>query len=152
MRRSLSNPEDVSELKRRLNQLNEHSPRKWGRMSSAQMVGHCDKILQVGLTKIVLPETNLVFKTVGICTKLTMKVCNHGIPTNMPTFEVLKLKENCNFESTKADFLATFEEFLSSLQADTLLRRHALFGEMTSCDWAFLQYKHINHHLKQFGV
>ncbi len=152
MRHSLSNPEDVAEIKRRLNQVTEESPRKWGQMDSAQMLRHCDKILQVGLQKVVLPEPHFIFKCVGICTKITMKVCNHGIPPNMPTFDVVKLKENCNFERAKANLLMTFDEFLHALEADTLLERHVLFGKMSQHDWAFLQYKHLNHHLKQFGV
>lgn len=152
MKRSLANPETIGEVISRANEISETSRRRWGRMNSAQMLAHCDKIMQVGLRKVVLPEPNIIFKGIGICTKATMKTWNHGIPQNMPTFEAVKLKENCNFEKARTAFLATFEDFLVSMNQDALLSRHVLFGEMSQEDWAFLQYKHINHHFKQFGV
>lgn len=29
---------------------------------------------------------------------------------------------------------------------------HAAFGKLTGRDWGVLQYRHIDHHLRQFGV
>lgn len=152
MRKSLKNADDVAELKTRILNISENSERKWGSMSSAQMLCHCDKILQVGLGKTILPETNFAIKSLGVCAKVVTRIFNNQIPPNMPTFEVVKLKEICNFEQSRANLLVTLDEFVACLEADNLLINHALFGRMNHDDWGFLQYKHINHHLKQFGI
>ena len=152
MRKSLNDPDDVAELKQRLLNITETTERKWGRMNSAQMLCHCDKILQVGIGKIVLPRTNFLIRTIGVCAKIEMKIFSNGIPPNMPTFEVVKLKENCNFEESRDNLFATLDEFVKCLEQDNLLAEHVLFGKMSRHDWGSLQYTHINHHLNQFGV
>lgn len=152
MRKTLKNPQDVEDIVDRIMKISENSERKWGKMSAAQMISHCDKILQVGTGKTVLPDTNFFIKAVGICTKLEMKIFNNGIPPNMPTFDEVIIKENCNLEKSRTELLRTIDEFIRYSETDKLIREHALFGKMSREDWCFLQYKHINHHLKQFKV
>jgi len=43
------------------------------------------------------------------------------------------------------------DRFLQTCEQKKLPKNHPLFGSMTPEDWGFLQYKHMNHHLKQFG-
>ena len=31
-------------------------------------------------------------------------------------------------------------------------RVHSFFGKMTGAEWGVLQYKHVDHHLRQFGA
>lgn len=152
MRKSLNNPADLLELKQRILSITETAERKWGRMNSAQMLCHCHRILQVGLGTVVLPKTNFLIRTIGVCAKFQMKAFSNGIPPNMPTFEVVKLKENCNFEQSRDCLFAALDEFVAGLEQDSLLANHVLFGKMSRHDWGTLQYTHINHHLKQFGV
>lgn len=121
-------------------------------MNSAQMLRHCDKILQVGLGKVILPKTNFLFRTIGVIAKIEIRFFNNGIPPNMPTYNVVKIKENCNFDQSKAELLENLDEFCERLQKNMMPEYHQLFGTMTPTDWGFLQYKHINHHLNQFGL
>lgn len=121
-------------------------------MSCAQMMVHCKRILEVGTGKTVLPGTPAIIRLFGICAKKEIFLFNNGIPRNMPTYGVVKLKESCNFEESRADLLIALEEFVKALKRNELIPKHALFGEMSKQHWGFLQYKHLNHHLKQFGV
>ncbi len=150
--KSLFNPEDLEETRNRIFLIKENFEPKWGRMNAAQMFRHCDKILQVALGKLILPKRNLLIQTIGIITKIEMKIFNNGIPRNMPTFDKVKVSENCNFEKSRENLLKTLDEFISKAEKNNLLSEHQLFGKMTKQDWGFLEYKHINHHLKQFGV
>ncbi len=150
VRKSLSNPDDLAEIIIRLNSLSENSPRKWGRMTVAQMLKHCEKTLHVGMGKIVLPKTPYVIRLIGICAKKEIRLFDNGIPRNMPTYKALKLKESCKFEEAKESFLISLNEFLVALNENTLIPHHQLFGKMNNEDWGFLQYKHLDHHLKQF--
>lgn len=152
MRRSLFNENDLDEIKSRILSLNENSLRKWGKMTPAQMLRHCDRIIQISTGNVILPKINLLVKCIGIITKKEMWLLNNGIPPDMPTFKCVVIKENCNFEKAREALFCTLEEFLLKAESNNLLTSHELFGKMTKKDWGFMQYKHLNHHLKQFGV
>lgn len=149
---SLLHPKNLIEIQQRIHRLNEESERKWGKMNVGQMLRHCDNILKVGLGKIILPKTNIFIKTIGNFTKTEMKIFNNGIPRNMPTFATVKVSENCNFEKSRTELLSTIKEFLEKAEKNNLISQHELFGKMTTNDWGFMEYKHLDHHLKQFGV
>lgn len=151
-RKSLFNSADLDEIKLRISKISPQSERKWGKMSSAQMFRHCDKILQIGIGKIVLPKVFFGIKWIGMFTKFEMKIFNNGIPPNMPTFSEVITTENCNFEKSKEQLLATLDEFVAKGLRKNLLSEHPLFGKMSQQDWGFMEYKHLHHHLKQFGV
>lgn len=116
------------------------------------MLTHCDLVLQVALNKIELPKINLLFETIGIVTKIEMYVFNNGIPRNMPTFQKLIVNFECDFDESKTNLLNTLAEFRTACIQKELPDRHRLFGNMTEKDWEFLEYKHLDHHLKQFNV
>lgn len=40
---------------------------------------------------------------------------------------------------------------LGTLPLDRECAYHPMFGKMTAKEWALIGYKHIDHHLKQFG-
>lgn len=152
VKNSLLNPEDLIQIKRRIQSLNENSERKWGRMNVGQMLRHCDLVLKVGLGQLILPKINFFFKAIGTVTKNEMRIFNNGIPKNMPTFKAVKVSENCNFEKSRAEILVTIDDFISKAEKNNLISQHELFGKMTAQDWGFMEYKHLNHHLKQFGI
>lgn len=136
----------------RISQLSADSHRKWGKMDVGQMLTHCDLVLQVALRKIELPRINPLFRIIGIVTKLEMYVFNNGIPRNMPTFQKLIVNFEYDFDESKTNLLKTLEEFREACENRKLPDSHRLFGNMTEKDWEFLEYKHLDHHLKQFNV
>ena len=117
--KSLFNPEDLEETRNRIFLIKENFEPKWGRMNAAQMFRHCDKILQVALGKLILPKRNLLIQTIGIITKIEMKIFNNGIPRNMPTFDKVKVSENCNFEKSRENLLKTLDEFIRKAEKKT---------------------------------
>lgn len=121
-------------------------------MNVSQMMRHCNHVLQVPLRKIELPQINLLFSAIGIITKWEIQVLNNGIPRNMPTFRKLIINFECDFDEEKESLLKTLDEYLLCFQNKNLPDQHVLFGKMQSKDWGFLEYKHLHHHLKQFGV
>lgn len=152
VKKSLHNRIYFEEIINRISNLDENSPRKWGQMSVAQMLKHCDLVLQVALQKIVLPEINILFSAVGTLTKFEMQIFNNGIPRNMPTFQKLIVNFECDFDEAKKSLLRTLDDYWQAFENHQLANEHRLFGKMTEKDWGFLEYKHLNHHLKQFNV
>ncbi|KFF02150.1 hypothetical protein IX38_14570 [Chryseobacterium luteum] len=132
--------------------LTEKSDRRWGKMSASQMLRHCDLVLQVPLKKVHLPGINILFRTIGAVTKVEMQIFNNGIPRNMPTFQKLIVNFECDFDGSKTNLLNTLKDFRTASENKELPDHHRLFGTMTKKDWGFLEYKHLDHHLKQFKV
>ena len=56
------------------------------------------------------------------------------------------------FEKSKSQLLGTLDDFVAKGLKNNLLSEHPLFGKMTQQDWGFMEYKHLHHHVKQFGV
>lgn len=152
VKKSLHNSIYFEEIINRISNLKENSERKWGKMDVCQMMRHCNYVLQVPLKKIELPPINAVFGMIGIMTKIEMQIFNNGIPQNMPTFRKLIINFECNFDEEKESLLNTLNEYRNCFLNGNLPERHVLFGKMEEKDWGFLEYKHLNHHLKQFNV
>lgn len=150
--KSLHNENDLNEIKHRIAQLSENSERKWGSMNVSQMLVHCDLILQIALKKLTLPRINFFFKSIGNFTKIEMRIFNNGIPPNMPTFKKVIVNFECNFGEAKNNLLQRLDEYYFAYKNSLLPSFHELFGEMKEKDWGFMEYKHLNHHLKQFNV
>ncbi|RKS98161.1 DUF1569 domain-containing protein [Chryseobacterium defluvii] len=140
------------EILERISGLSENSQGKWGKMNVSQMLKHCDLVLQIPLNKIELSEINFLLKWIGICTKREMYVFNNGIPRNMPTFQKLIVNFDCDFNEARSGLLQTMEDYWSAFINKSLPEHHMLFGKMNENDWGFLEFKHLDHHLKQFNV
>lgn len=152
VKKYLNSPIYFEEIIERISKLSANNPGKWGKMNVCQMLKHCDLVLQVALKKIELPRINIFYETIGIITKMEMYVFNNGIPRNMPTFQKLIVNFECDFDESKTNLLKTLDEFRTACENKKLPYRHSLFGNMTEKDWEFLEYKHLDHHLKQFNV
>ncbi|WP_367269084.1 hypothetical protein [uncultured Chryseobacterium sp.] len=48
--------------------------------------------------------------------------------------------------------MKTLDDYLMYFKNGSLPDHHVLFGKMQEKDWGFLEYKHLDHHLKQFDV
>nr|WP_302850476.1 DUF1569 domain-containing protein [Chryseobacterium sp. SSA4.19] len=140
------------EIISRINQLSTASANKWGRMDVCQMMRHCSCVLQVPLKKVELPPVNALFSAIGIITKMEMQVFNNGIPRNMPTFRKLIINFECDFNEEKENLLKILDEYRTVFLNNDLPDKHVLFGSMKEKDWGFMEYKHLDHHLKQFNV
>jgi len=44
------------------------------------------------------------------------------------------------------------ERFTAAGPAGGTMHPHSFFGRLTPEEWATLMYKHLDHHLRQFGV
>lgn len=135
----------------RINQLTTETTPQWGTMNVAQMLKHCQWPLEVAMGKKEL-KANIGFmkKLIFKLFKPSMyndKLWKSGIPT-APEYVV---KTDHDFDTEKANLKATIEEF-STLKNKTDWAEHVFFGRLTPEQWGKSQYKHLDHHLRQFGV
>ncbi|HCN83736.1 MAG TPA: hypothetical protein DIT07_08950 [Sphingobacteriaceae bacterium] len=116
-------------------------------MSVAQMATHCQRPLQVAYGELNLKRGLVGLLFGGFAKKSLMKdqPFDKGLPTH-PRFVV---KDDRNFQQEKDTLLALVSRF----SPDVLTKDpHPFFGKMTQEEWDTLQWKHLDHHLRQFGV
>lgn len=140
-----------AEVKERLLQLTPNSERHWGKMSAAQMVAHCSVAFEMA-TGIERPPRMFMGRLIGGLIK--SKVLNDDAPLrkNSPTAKELVVSDERNLEAERTKLNALIDKFVAAGPAGCTTHPHSFFGPLTSDQWAVLMYKHLDHHLRQFGV
>ena len=118
-------------------------------MSVSQMLLHCQKPLDVAEGKLELKRNIIGFLFGKMAKKSFLQ--NEDFKKNMPTDKGFIIKSSPEFEKEKevlCDQIARFGAMGPTIIANS---KHPFFGEMTEEEWGVLQYKHLDHHLKQFG-
>jgi hypothetical protein len=148
--KTLFDDADRASLLRRLGALQADTPRQWGKMNAAQMVTHCARALETAtgdrpmkqklIGKILMP-----FFRKSI---LGEKPFSRNGPTD-PSFIVSDQRELLTERQKLLDTIARFVQRGSDAAGK---ETHAFFGAMTGQEWGETMYKHIDHHLQQFGL
>ncbi|HSC55198.1 MAG TPA: DUF1569 domain-containing protein [Phnomibacter sp.] len=152
---SLPNIFDFSVVEKICQRITKLSPDKkplWGTMHAAQMLAHCNVTYEYvfepekhkparGIRKLLLKF--LVKKMV-----VSAKPYKHNSPTG-PDFKITTDK---NFEEEQSR-LISFLHKVQVLGADHFNGKEShSFGRLSTTEWNNMFYKHVDHHLRQFGV
>jgi Protein of unknown function (DUF1569) len=147
--KNLFDTEAYNEIISRLNTLNAGTQRKWGKMNAAQMLAHCAEpfIISLSEKKIPRPFVSYLFGWMAKRMVLAEKPYKPGLPTA----KQLIIKDERDFETEKKKLCALMEDFYRKPEKAGLYP-HPFFGSMTKAEWGKSMYKHMDHHLRQFGA
>ncbi|MEW7279907.1 DUF1569 domain-containing protein [Aquimarina sp. 2201CG1-2-11] len=146
--KSLFTPETYVEIEKRINNLSNSSTASWGKMDVAQMLCHCKYPLKIALrNKSPKIKPNILAK---ILFKKSM-YNNRPWRKNLPTHPSLKITDQKVFDTEKTELLELVSSFYDERNKKEW-NPHPIFGTFTPQQWGQLQYKHLDHHLKQFNV
>ena len=123
---------------------------KWGSMTAHQMICHLSDSFRVAAgEKYASPATNLVQRTLikWIALHAPMK-WPHGIPTRPEIEQGRGGTQPSDWERDRTELCALTLAFGDR----TAFGTHPLFGKMSRPDWLIWGYRHVDHHLRQFGV
>lgn len=143
-------PEVLEEIKQRINKLQPDTQREWGKMEVAQMMAHCSAALEVAAAQKFPPRIFIgrilgpFFRSVFSNEKTLKK--------NMPTDKTFLVIDRRNFEKEKARLIDLVSQFSTGGEAKCTRHPHSFFGKLTPAEWGLGMYKHLDHHLRQFGV
>jgi hypothetical protein len=146
---TLFEPAAAEEIVSRLDKLGPTSQPQWGKMDAAQMMAHCAIPFEV-----YFGEKKMKRSLLGILFGRVAKKQLFGDKPwkkNMPTSPVFKVAEEKNFEAERARLRNIINRFATEGYAVTQ-SKHPFFGHLSSQEWAMLGYRHLDHHLKQFGA
>jgi len=71
---------------------------------------------------------------------------------NSPTAKELVITDERDFNAERNRLTVLIDRFAAAGPAGCTKHPHTFFGRMTPDEWAILTYKHLDHHLRQFGV
>ena len=141
----------ANEVKARIAQLRPDSERLWGTMSAAQMAAHCAVGMQMTLGDVNPPRI-FIGRIIGPLIKRRALGNDEPLRRNSPTAKVLVVSDARDLETERERLLGFIDRFVETGAEGCTKHPHAFFGPMTPAEWAELSYKHLDHHLRQFGV
>ena len=147
---SIYNKTDNDSIISRINQLNSDTKALWGKMTVSQMLRHCKLASDIAFGNQNL-KINFIMKLLG---KMLKKKVFYGgdMGKNSPTAKEFIITEQPDFETVKNEMVANFKRFADEGTSCIKTLNHPFWGKMTYEDWDALMWKHIDHHLRQFGV
>ncbi|MGD0438062.1 MAG: DUF1569 domain-containing protein [Bryobacteraceae bacterium] len=146
---TLAEPNVRTKCSERIARLDPNVSPKWGRMTAPQMICHLNDSFRVGAgEKYASPDTNLfkqtVFKWAALHSPFPWP---HGVPTRPELMQGTGGTPPANWDSD----CATLRAWMHAFADRTTFAVHPIFGEMSRADWLIWGYRHIDHHLRQFG-
>lgn len=149
--KNLFEPAAAEEIKARLLRLRPDSGRLWGRMNAAQAVAHCCVGLEMALGDS-RPKRALVGRILGRVVKPLALGNDDPIRRNTPTVPEMVVADERDLESERRRLSGLVDRFAAGGPAGCTTHPHSFFGRLTPQEWAVLMYKHLDHHLRQFGA
>ncbi|HJW72102.1 MAG TPA: DUF1569 domain-containing protein [Geothrix sp.] len=147
---SLFNPADREALAHRLAALEPGTTRQWGKMDPAQMLLHCAIGLETATGDRPMRQAFLGKLLTPFIRKLVLgrKPFRRNSPTD-PSFVVSDARD---FEAERARLATLIDRFVRRGPESAGKATHAFFGRLSGEEWGRLMHKHLDHHLRQFGV
>lgn len=146
---NLFEPAAAQEILTRIQNVKANTPPAWGKMNASQMMAHCQATF-TAYFKDEKVNRGLMSILFGKMAKKKL-FSNKPWPKGLPTDKSYIVRDERNFDEEREKLTASIKHFAE--EGYTVTERvHPFFGKMSSQEWATLGYKHLDHHLKQFGV
>jgi hypothetical protein len=141
----------VAEVKQRIAQLRADSERQWGKMSPGQAMAHCSRAMETALGDNDLPRM-LIGRIIGGAVKKMALGNDEPMKRNSPTSPAFIVRDQRDVAAEGVRLSALIDRFATGGPGACSRHPHTFFGPMTPDEWAILMYKHVDHHLRQFGA
>lgn len=146
--KNLFDPVVKQEIIDRIHKLTPETKQLWGKMDVSQMLAHVQLPIRIAYGTHQ-PKGSFLLKLIGPLFKSKLWDENpyrQSLPTD-PTFVMTGSEKE--FEKEKA---AVLELIIKFSKENIPIDRHPVFGSLTKDNWSKATWKHLDHHLKQFGV
>ena len=138
-------------LIQRINTLNRAAPAQWGKMNVAQMLAHCNVAYEM-VYENKHPKPNFLMKF--ILKTFIRKIVTNEVPFkhNSQTAPAFIISDERNFDAEKKRLIDYVSKTLQLGKPYFDNKESMSFGKLSATEWNNMFYKHLNHHLTQFGV
>lgn len=143
--------ETVAALTTRINGLTPATTPAWGKMSVSQMLAHCNVTYEM-VYDITHPKPGAIKRFLLNLFVKNAVVGPKPYPRNSPTAPQFKITATKDFAHEKQRLLSYLERVHAEGAQAFEGRESNSFGPLTAAEWNVMFYKHLDHHLTQFGV
>jgi hypothetical protein len=147
---NLFQPETADQVISRIEKLQPTTQHLWGQMDVAQMMAHCSATLDVASGRTVLPRM-FIGRILGPFVR-PMFTNDKPLSKNSPTDKNFVIADKRDFAREQEQLKDRVRQFHEGGEAKCTSHPHSFFGRLTPQEWATGMYKHLDHHLRQFGV
>jgi len=149
--KSLFDSVTYQEVLLRVEQLNEQKQPLWGKMNVAEMLNHSQRPLKVANGRMTIVESPNPFMRLAMRFYKSHMYNDTPWKQSLPTIKDFKVIAYDNFLEEREKLIECMNEF-NKKALNLHWPKHPFFGEFTNDQWGKMQYKHLDHHLRQFGV
>jgi hypothetical protein len=146
-RKNLFDATTYDEVVSRIHKLTPQSQPEWGQMSVGQMLAHCAEVQDVSNGKPLKGTPWFVKMMGGVIKKMVMSDKPYG--KNLRTHPQYVMTEPEDFERQRDRLLHSMKTMIALGKSGV---KHPIFGKLTADEKGWMVYKHLDHHLSQFGV
>lgn len=147
---SLYNSTTHQLIRSRVESLSLESQQKWGKMTLPQMMTHLRKAVETGLQKGPVKFSIISFLFGPYIKKMVMSDAPYK--EGLPTAKKMIITDERDFDIEKEKLLAILDKFVKGKDEFPSPINHPLFGKLNEEEWGYSQWKHFDHHLRQFSA
>jgi hypothetical protein len=148
--KNLFERETLDEVVSRIDKLQPASQRLWGKMDAAQMMAHCSISMDIASGRLNPPRI-FIGRFLGPFVK-SIYTNDKPFEKNGPTAKELVVADQRDFAREREQLKMKIRQFHEGGEARCTRHPHPFFGPLTTHAWSRGMYKHLDHHLRQFGV
>ncbi|MDQ2842736.1 MAG: DUF1569 domain-containing protein [Acidobacteriota bacterium] len=144
----------VERTKQRILQLRLQSEPQWGSMAVAQTLAHCTSGIEMAMGVIHAKRAPFPANLLGPLIKPLVFRDDKPMRRNSPSSPELFSADptQCELLHERSRLIAAIDSFSSQGAACCSSYPHPFFGPLNPEQWSILMYKHVDHHLRQFGA
>lgn len=142
---------DKSEILYRINKLTPDTQRKWGKMTVSQMLAHLNISYEM-IYESNHPKPNFLMKFILKSFIKGMVINDQPYKRNGKTAPAFVIKEDKDFETERTRLINYIDKTQELGVAYFDGKESHSFGVLNISEWNNMLYKHLDHHLSQFGV
>ena len=136
------------ELKDRLGHLQATAQPRWGKFNAPQMLTHLGSAMRMANGEIRTASKNLPIRFTPLKQLIIYWL---PFPKGAPTAPELLNREPGDWAEGVAEVRGQIDAF-AARDPNAPWPEHPAFGKLTTKSWGVLTYRHIDHHLRQFGA
>jgi len=142
---------ETDKIIERINSLTPDTQPAWGTMSVAQMLAHCNVTYEM-MYENIHKKPNAFMKIILKALVKNIVVSDKPYQHNSRTAPQFIIKETKDFAIEKQRLIDYINKTQQLGAASFDNKESHSFGALTKTEWNNMLYKHLNHHLTQFGV
>jgi hypothetical protein len=140
-----------NEIVKRIESLTPTTEAKWGKMNVAQMLAHCNVTYEM-VYESKHPKPNFIMKL--ILKSFVKPIVTNEVPykQSSQTAPAFIITDEREFEKERTRIIQNIKKVQEQGASNFEGKESHSFGSLNAIQWNNMFYKHLDHHLRQFGA